>query len=29
LLFYMGTIFIEETLWAVKVRFGVRKVKRG
>ncbi|MBS0650755.1 MAG: hypothetical protein JSR93_06310 [Verrucomicrobia bacterium] len=28
LLLYMGTIFIEETLWAVKVRFGGRKVFR-
>ncbi|MBS0652101.1 MAG: hypothetical protein JSR39_01095 [Verrucomicrobia bacterium] len=29
LLFYMGVIFIEETVWAVKVRFGVQKARRG
>lgn len=29
LLFYMGVIFIEETVWAIKVRFGIPKIKRG
>ena len=28
LLFYMGVIFVEETVWAVRVRFGLHSVKK-